>query len=493
MVTDGIIAEFDFLTDIVLCENSTPPILPTTSDNGITGIWNPTTINTTSSENYTFTADLGQCSTSTSLPVYILPADAFTTHNDTFTIYPGILTTESVLANDTFNNNVVSSLPSIVDYTITLETPSSIFTNGDIVLNPNGTFTIHPDIQPGTYTCNYSISTKCEVSNISSVTIIIYESNAYHPGKLEFFFCFDSGPVYNSAICSSYTSLFDLGTINGVSANSSNASIILQSSSTTNITPNINSDGTFTVAPNVVIPGVVNADYLFTYKICSNLTGYCSEDILCHVTVANSVEATPDVMTFYNDGSSIITSFNILENDIKWDCFDAMPLSIGDVIITQITPNNGFYSINVNTGVISYNQYAPIGVYELEYQICDAAFPDNCSISHVQIFQCDPTMPFVPGNPCYFGKMSNQTDKFDINLIITPNPSNGVFELIFENEAPEDLTYEVYDILGKKLFEDYLKKGVKSSFVNLENYPQGMYLLRVKMGDVMINKKLIKN
>lgn len=46
-----------------LCIGATPPSLPTTSNNGITGTWNPSVISTTSAGtfNYTFTPDAGQC------------------------------------------------------------------------------------------------------------------------------------------------------------------------------------------------------------------------------------------------------------------------------------------------------------------------------------------------------------------------------------------------------------------------------------------------
>jgi gliding motility-associated-like protein len=46
-----------------LCQNSTAPALPLTSDNGITGTWNPATINTATfgTTTYTFTPDAGQC------------------------------------------------------------------------------------------------------------------------------------------------------------------------------------------------------------------------------------------------------------------------------------------------------------------------------------------------------------------------------------------------------------------------------------------------
>ena len=48
-----------------LCQNSTAPALPATSNNGITGTWSPATINTATAgtTTYTFTPTDGQCAT----------------------------------------------------------------------------------------------------------------------------------------------------------------------------------------------------------------------------------------------------------------------------------------------------------------------------------------------------------------------------------------------------------------------------------------------
>ncbi len=54
-----------------LCQGSTPPALPTTSINGITGTWNPTTVSTTANGTYTFTPDPGQCGTSTTMDIVV--------------------------------------------------------------------------------------------------------------------------------------------------------------------------------------------------------------------------------------------------------------------------------------------------------------------------------------------------------------------------------------------------------------------------------------
>ena len=55
------------------CVGATPGALPTTSTNGITGTWNPATINTATAgtSTYTFTPTAGQCATTTTMSVTV--------------------------------------------------------------------------------------------------------------------------------------------------------------------------------------------------------------------------------------------------------------------------------------------------------------------------------------------------------------------------------------------------------------------------------------
>ena len=56
-----------------ICSGSTPPILPTTSLDGITGTWSPA-LNNIQTTDYTFTPTLGQCAISTFLTVTVFAA-----------------------------------------------------------------------------------------------------------------------------------------------------------------------------------------------------------------------------------------------------------------------------------------------------------------------------------------------------------------------------------------------------------------------------------
>lgn len=64
--------------------------------------------------------------------------------------------------------------------------------------------------------------------------------------------------------------------------------------------------------------------------------------------------------------------------------------------------------------------------------------------------------------------------------------------MIFDTELTQDASYEVYDILGKKILEDDISKGITNIIVNLERFRDGIYFLRVQVGNASTNKKLIK-
>ena len=55
------------------CQNTSVGTLLTTSNNGITGTWNPSTINNTTTTTYTFTPTIGQCAQSTTMTITINP------------------------------------------------------------------------------------------------------------------------------------------------------------------------------------------------------------------------------------------------------------------------------------------------------------------------------------------------------------------------------------------------------------------------------------
>ena len=75
---------FSFGVSMTICAGANVPILPTTSANNITGIWNPAVVSNQASAVYTFTTTAGQCATATAkFTVTVNPVGTVTTRSDT--------------------------------------------------------------------------------------------------------------------------------------------------------------------------------------------------------------------------------------------------------------------------------------------------------------------------------------------------------------------------------------------------------------------------
>ncbi|NMH27004.1 T9SS type B sorting domain-containing protein, partial [Flavobacterium silvaticum] len=68
-VTNSIVPDFAAIPPF--CSGSSVPALNTTSPNGVTGSWSPTTVSNTTSGNYVFTPDAGQCASPVTLSVTV--------------------------------------------------------------------------------------------------------------------------------------------------------------------------------------------------------------------------------------------------------------------------------------------------------------------------------------------------------------------------------------------------------------------------------------
>ena len=71
-VTNGIVPLFDPIQPF--CVGAIAPLLPTVSNNGITGTWSPFPVSNIDSAVYTFTPTAGQCASTTTLNVTVIPS-----------------------------------------------------------------------------------------------------------------------------------------------------------------------------------------------------------------------------------------------------------------------------------------------------------------------------------------------------------------------------------------------------------------------------------
>lgn len=62
-------------SDFTICSGTSAPTLDTTSPTGVTGTWNPPTVDEFNSDSYTFTPDAGECATEQTINVTVIPSN----------------------------------------------------------------------------------------------------------------------------------------------------------------------------------------------------------------------------------------------------------------------------------------------------------------------------------------------------------------------------------------------------------------------------------
>jgi len=313
-------------------------------------------------------ADPDNCDTAT-VTITVDPITAIDAVDDTTSVSAtdgsngGEIPDFNVLNNDTLDGDVVDP----ADVTIT-STPT-----GPLTVNSDGTVSIAPDTDPGTYTIEYTI---CEIANpdncdTATVTITV-----------------DATPAIDAVDDTTNVSATDgLGggeipnfnvlnndTLNGVAVNP--ADVTLTSTPTGPLT--INSDGTVSITPDTD-PGT----YTIEYTICENANpDNCDTAtvtiVIDAIMVIDAVDDTTGVSAAEGSNGGVIPNFNVLNNDT----LDGILLNLADVTLTS-TPT-GPLTIN-SDGTVSIAPDTDPGTYTIEYTICELANPSNCDTATVTV------------------------------------------------------------------------------------------------------------
>ncbi|RZJ73602.1 Calx-beta domain-containing protein [Flavobacterium sp.] len=109
----------NFVTALTFCAGSSAPSLATTSQNGISGTWNPSTINNSTGGTYTFTPNANQCATSVTLTTTVIPLPATPTISTsgatTFCQGGNVVLTSSAATGNTWSNGQTTQSITVSD------------------------------------------------------------------------------------------------------------------------------------------------------------------------------------------------------------------------------------------------------------------------------------------------------------------------------------------------------------------------------------------
>ena len=75
-----------------------------------------------------------------------------------------------------------------------------------------------------------------------------------------------------------------------------------------------------------------------------------------------------------------------------------------------------------------------------------------------------------------------------INILVAPNPNNGQFNVVINNN--EVALIEVYDVMGKQVFVQNNVNANKTT-IDLTDQSKGVYFVRVSIGEQVLNEKVV--
>ena len=191
--------------------------------------------------------------------------------------------------------------------------------------------------------------------------------------------------------------------------------------------------------------------------------------------IAIAVNASEKVYTSNDGGSTWLSVLHNLPNfsalALAWD------ITYGEDIL-YVGMNFGVYYLIENaTSWNAYSEILPnVQVNELEINTADSklyAATYGRGLWRDDLF-----------NPASLGVAELPV----FNLNITPNPTTGVFNLNLNSN--ELVLLKIYDTLGKLVFYEKNRDLTQSSQIKLA-LPQGLYFLKVNIGNNVITKKLI--
>jgi hypothetical protein len=88
--------------------------------------------------------------------------------------------------------------------------------------------------------------------------------------------------------------------------------------------------------------------------------------------------------------------------------------------------------------------------------------------------------------------IAENTTNFSSNIAVMPNPSNGLFSLIFTLPKQENVIVRVLNPLGQQISSDRLE-NVTNNVINIDmsGRADGIYFIEVTNGNEKVTKKII--
>ncbi|WP_456315517.1 T9SS type B sorting domain-containing protein, partial [Pseudomonas shirazensis] len=314
-------------------------------------------------------------------------------------------TVVNVFDNDTNNGLAVAA----TDLNLSIVTADP---KGVLTLNPDGTVTLGANAPAGTYELTYQICEKLNPSNCSSATIEVTVTAPGIDAVTE-----TTSTIVRGNVGGKTESLVLNDTLNGnpvVIGTSAGQVKLIGITVPTGFT--LNADGKVTVAANTP-----KGNYEVEYSICeiTNPTN-CDSAKSTIVVSAGDLQANADVIPSIVATNQPQTVANVFDNDTN----NGLAVVATDLNLSIVTADpKGILILNPD-GTVTVGANAPVGTYELTYQICEKLNPSNCSSATIKVTVTAPGIDAVTETTSTIvrGNMGGKTESLVLNDTLNGSP-----------------------------------------------------------------------
>lgn len=189
--------------------------------------------------------------------------------------------------------------------------------------------------------------------------------------------------------------------------------------------------------------------------------------------------------------------------------------TFGGTPVDGASEPNEFGNCNPDRGPIDTSSYVVTFEYnrrqipggEQERRIELRTYSGTCSDTMVIDFVVATDPPYEPRDYSVFGEQgypdgpcahddlvgAKELNPAAVQLNVYPNPSNGEFNFDLQLESAENVTLEVYDINGRRLYRDARENVTQvNDQIDLGNAAAGVYILKVETSESISTQRIVK-
>ncbi len=247
---------------------------------------------------------------------------------------------------------------------------------------------------------------------------------------------------------------------------------------------------TITITVNS-LPAVTASSDAIANTICEGgavtLTGAGADTYVWDNSVTDGLAFAPTATTTYMvtgtetaTGCSAMSMITITVNTLPVvDITLSMPIiceSAGVVILDGESPTGGVFSGTSVTGN-TFDASIGIGIYPITYTYTDVNGCINSDSDNLQVDLCT--------------GIANALTNTDLNVF--PNPSNGLFTIVYNQTISGNLVIKITDVQGKVIANESMTNftGAYKNTFDLSSLGNGVYLLEVTGSQNQVHRKII--